>query len=179
MTYSKAYHHYHLDTPTQYTPPSWANAFICQDRGLVHVSTYAGEFNGEVLMQHVKKVHKAMGEKPWALLLDGAGPHKSGWVGDQLRELGVTRVFSPPYSPEYNPAEACFSIVKAWFKAQRLNVAINSKGLLLQKLMLDSFKQLNVDKVNACIRHANRALFSQDSIPRPEEPTSELGFHPG
>ena len=130
-------------------------------------------------MTHVKMVHERMGRTPFALVLDGAGPHKSGWVGDQLRDLGVTRVVLPPYSPDFNPIEACFSIVKSHFKAHRLEIAVNNKGLMLQKLIMESFRQITVDKANATIRHANRALFRQDSIPEPDEAPSELGFHPG
>ena len=80
-TYSQKYQHYRLDVPTQYLALTWSNAFVCQDRGLVSAHTYSGEFNGEILMTHVQKVHKIM-DSPWALVLNGAGPHKSAWVGE-------------------------------------------------------------------------------------------------
>ena len=118
-----------------------------------------------------------MGGKPWALVIDQAGPHKSRELQYELEDRGIKRILSPPYSPDFNAAEACFSICKAYFKSRRLNYAVNDRPFNLQTLILDSFNQITVAKVNANIKHSTMKLFGQEEIPQPDGSSQEaLGF---
>ena len=60
--------------------------------------------------------------------MDNASFHRSNVVLQRLSELQITRIMNVPYSPEYNPIEGCFSIVKSFFKRQRLNAMLNNKS---------------------------------------------------
>ena len=46
---------------------------------------------------------------------DHAAFHKAKVVGD----VGLRRVYQPPYSPERNPAERVFAEVRRWVKGRR------------------------------------------------------------
>jgi transposase len=50
-----------------------------------------------------------------------------------MEEINITRILSVPASPEYNPIEGCFSIVKNYFKRQRLNCLVNNKAFEVTK----------------------------------------------
>ena len=64
-----------------------------------------------------------------------------------------------PYSPQYNPIEGCFSIVKNHFKRKRLHDIVNGNVTLLQRLIYQSFQQVTPRKVQAMIRYSQGKLF--------------------
>ena len=47
------------------------------------------------------------------LVLDNARIHKGGRISQLCSEAGVRVVYLPPYCPELNPIEMCFSVVKS------------------------------------------------------------------
>jgi hypothetical protein len=47
------------------------------------------------------------------VLMDNVAFHKSKVVAAALAAKGLTAMFTPPYSPEYNPVEMAFSVFKA------------------------------------------------------------------
>ena len=50
------------------------------------------------------------------ILMDNVSFHHSKVVTDYLKDKGVDILYTPPYSPWFNPIELCFSIVKRAFK---------------------------------------------------------------
>jgi transposase len=66
-----------------------------------------------------------MNRQPFALFLDGAGPHRSIVLNQRLEEINVKRILNVGYSPQFNPIEGCFSIVKNHFKRKRTNAMLN------------------------------------------------------
>ena len=81
-----------------------------------------------------------MNSDPFTLFMDGAGPHRSKILAQDLEEINVKRIINVGYSPQFNPIEGCFSIVKNHFKRKRLNAMLNKRQLVLQRLIMESFK---------------------------------------
>ena len=53
-------------------------------------------------------------------LMDNAAIHKSHQMRDAIAAVGGTRVFVPPYSPDFNlPIEGAFSDTKRWLRRHR------------------------------------------------------------
>ena len=50
------------------------------------------------------------------LICDNHKTHKSQELVDMCLEAGVQLAFLPPYSPDLNPIETLFSILKAWIR---------------------------------------------------------------
>ena len=50
------------------------------------------------------------------LICDNHKTHKSQELVDMCLEAGVQLAFLPPYSPDLNPIETSFSILKAWIR---------------------------------------------------------------
>ena len=50
------------------------------------------------------------------LYMDNLSVHKSHAVRDRLDELGIGYIYSPVYSPDFNPIESVFSIAKGYIK---------------------------------------------------------------
>jgi transposase len=51
-----------------------------------------------------------------ALFMDNCSVHHSKIVTKFLRDLSITAIFNVPYSPEYNPIERVWAIVKNQYK---------------------------------------------------------------
>ena len=50
------------------------------------------------------------------LLMDNASIHKTKTVQDTIVGRGMTPCYLPPYTPEFQPIEHCFSILKQKFR---------------------------------------------------------------
>ena len=53
------------------------------------------------------------------IIMDNARIHHDGELITLLQGLGCHVVFLPPYSPDYNPIETAFSIIKSWIRRNR------------------------------------------------------------
>ncbi len=53
------------------------------------------------------------------LIMDNASIHRSAGLRDMCREAGILLRFLPPYSPDFNPIEPSFHLLKAWIKRYR------------------------------------------------------------
>ena len=65
--------------------------------------------------------------------MDNYAVHKSHVARNEMNRLNIKAIMNVPDSPEYNPIEGCFSIVKNHFKSNRLNAMRNGKHLTLKK----------------------------------------------
>lgn len=57
------------------------------------------------------------------IVVDNASIHRSQRIRDLCEERGVTLLFLPPYSPDFNPIEATFHDIKAWIRSNYLLLA--------------------------------------------------------
>jgi hypothetical protein len=55
------------------------------------------------------------------ILLDNASIHKTSRVLDVMLSRGFTPCFLPPYSPEFQPIENAFSVLKTTYRRMREN----------------------------------------------------------
>ena len=51
------------------------------------------------------------------LLMDNLKLHKEEWVEEEVKRSGHARLFVPPYSPETNPIELMFNVLKGRMRA--------------------------------------------------------------
>ena len=50
------------------------------------------------------------------IVMDNARIHHDANLISILEGLGCCVIFLPPYSPDYNPIETAFSVIKSWIK---------------------------------------------------------------
>jgi transposase len=94
--------------------------------GFLAVDVVEGSWNMEaferfVLFEVVPQMNP-FPEKNSVLVMDNCRIHKSGFMLNILRGLGIRVHFLPPYSPDYNPIEQAFSVYKAWLRRHGANV---------------------------------------------------------
>ena len=68
-----------------------------------------------------------------------------------MEELGIAYIFSPIYSPDYNPVEYVFSIAKREIKERRLKAIINEEEIDLWGIIENSFSSINRLKIAHCV----------------------------
>ena len=56
--------------------------------------------------------------------MDNLAVHRSNEVKERMEELSIPFIFSPPYSPDYNPIESVFSMFKRELKKRRLTAIL-------------------------------------------------------
>ena len=104
------------------------------------------------------KVRKMLNNQPFALYLDRLPMHRSNWLRDELQKLNVTRILAVPASPQFNPIEGCFSIVKNAYKRAKLHHFVNKLPFEVMKQINVAFNRLRVATVNAQIDKSMRIL---------------------
>ena len=74
------------------------------------------------------------------MIMDTLPAHRVSGVREAIEAVGATRLFLPPYSPEFNPIEQAFAKLKAYLR----KAAARTKDALWQAiaLALDAFTPL-------------------------------------
>ena len=81
--------------------------------GLEAVMTVEGSTNTAVFHSFVTEVLAPRLNPGDIVVLDNLSAHRNGATKAFLRSMGVEMVFLPPYSPDMNPIEECWSKVKS------------------------------------------------------------------
>ncbi len=78
---------------------------------------YISVFNKSVNILKFKQFLQNLRDKFFfddiCIYMDNLAVHRSNEVKERLDELSIPYIFSPPYSPDYNPIESVFSIFKS------------------------------------------------------------------
>lgn len=53
------------------------------------------------------------------VVMDNLSPHKAAGVAERINSVGAELIYLPPYSPDLNPIEPCWSKVKEWLRAAK------------------------------------------------------------
>lgn len=77
---------------------------------------FDGSCNKSLFADFVRTELAALPQK--YVLMDNVAFHRSDVVLEALREAGKQALFSPPYSPDYNPIENVFSVLKHRWRAR-------------------------------------------------------------
>ena len=79
-----------------------------------HVEHLEGSYNGKHFLSFLERLIARLephGSK-YTILMDNVAFHKTKLVQSLIREAGHSLLFTPPYSPDTNPIENVFSLVK-------------------------------------------------------------------
>jgi transposase len=85
--------------------------------GLVAMMTIEGATDGDVFEAFVEKVLLPVLRPGDIVVLDNVGAHRTQRVRDLIQSVGARLVFLPPYSPDLNPIEECWSKVKQFIRS--------------------------------------------------------------
>ena len=84
---------------------------ISNTRGVVHHATYPGSCNSEKFAAFIRDLPDY--SSPIPMILDNVRFHHSHIVKQTARDKKIHLVFTPPYSPDFNPTENALSVIKS------------------------------------------------------------------
>ena len=87
--------------------------------GWVKYQTCKGSVNTETFLDFLKSLNMP---KNCVILLDNVSFHHSRLVKEFCESRNIELLFTPPYSPWFNPIELCFSVVKRQFSMSQVIV---------------------------------------------------------
>ncbi len=143
--------------------PAIVNWKTCSDRkrynlvmaihgtsGASHRVITANPVNGTTFSQFILGLPFGNGT---VVLLDNAAIHKTALVRAAAMVKGFTLLFMPPYSPEFNPIELVFGVIKKAFYAARYDHGPTYD--LLRTVESASLHHSNARTIVGCFRHVN------------------------
>jgi transposase len=80
--------------------------------GTMHAMSVSGSVDGDVFSVYVKRILCPNIKKGDVIVMDNLSTHKISFVRKAIEAKGAKLQFLPPYSPEMNPIEKCWSKIK-------------------------------------------------------------------
>jgi transposase len=87
--------------------------------GVEALMTVNGATDGEVFLAFVREVLAPTLEPGDVVVWDNLGAHRSAAVRAVVEARGARLLFLPPYSPDMNPIERCWSKMKTFLRAAK------------------------------------------------------------
>nr|WRJ70061.1 putative transposase [Oceanusvirus sp.] len=91
---------------------------ISESRGVIGHKVVEGSFDSKGFAAFIASLEIGEGS---SIILDNAACHRTRHVRDTATHKGVKLLFIPPYSPEFNPIENAFSVLKAALRSPETN----------------------------------------------------------
>jgi transposase len=110
---------------------------------------YDGPVDAERFVDFIEHKLRPYLTKADVIIMDNCRTHHAKLVTEKLRELSIRSVFMPPYSPELNPIEESWSVIKGKLKQNKARtIATYVDGLM------DAKKSIDAEKAKAFFKHA-------------------------
>ena len=98
--------------------------------------TIAGAVDGLVFKTYVEQVLAPTLEHGDVVVMDNLGAHKVAGVTEAIEARGAKVIFLPPYSPDLNPIEKCWSKIKTYLRAAKARTREALETALKEALLL-------------------------------------------
>jgi transposase len=104
--------------------------------GISAPMTVEGAVDGLVFLEYVKQVLAPTLLTGDVVIMDNLGAHKVKGVAEAIKARGARVIYLPPYSPDLNPIEKCWSKIKTYLRAAKARTRQALEEALKQALLL-------------------------------------------
>jgi transposase len=108
--------------------------------GISAPMTVAGAVDGVVFRTYVEAVLAPTLTEGDIVIMDNLGAHKVAGVSQLIEARGARVIYLPPYSPDLNPIEKCWSKIKTYLRAAKARTREALEEALKEALWLVSAK---------------------------------------
>ena len=116
---------------------------------IVHHKELTDSINGDIFFSFIKDVINTLTEEGYIFLFDNVAFHKKKEMLEYITEKGHKYMFTPSYSPNSNPIENVFGIVKQQYykdtKEEISNISTHKKVVKKIKKVIRNFSNTNTD----------------------------------
>jgi len=116
--------------------------------GWVATMTIEAATDGDVFLGYVEQVLAPQLQRGDIVVMDNLAAHKVDGVKELIEARGAELRYLPPYSPDFNPIESCWSKVKQFLR----NVKARSVEVL-DLSVADALATVTPQNIQACFRH--------------------------
>ena len=88
--------------------------------GILHLEVVENTVTGNIFHQFIQVLLPQMNKWPLpnsVLVVDNTAIHKVTSIRELVKGRGARLLYLPVYSPDFNPIELAFSLIKAWLHA--------------------------------------------------------------
>ena len=104
--------------------------------GLSAPMTVEGAVDGQVFLAYVEQVLAPTLQTGDVVIMDNLGAHKVKGVAEAIEARGARVIYLPPYSPDLNPIEKCWSKIKTYLRAAKARTRQALEEALKQALLM-------------------------------------------
>ncbi len=122
-------------TPQNYGENMTMLACLSED-GLSAPMTVTGAVDGQVFLAYVEQVLTPTLSASDVVIMDNLGAHKVKGVREAIEARGAKVIYLPPYSPDLNPIEKCWSKIKTYLRAAKARTRQALEQALKEALLL-------------------------------------------
>lgn len=116
--------------------------------GLVATMTVEAPTDGEVFLAYLEQVLCPRLKPGDVVVMDNLSSHKVAGVRELIEAAGADMLYLPPYSPDFNPIEQCWSKLK-----QALRSAKARSVHALQQAVAEAIPTISPNNAQAWFRH--------------------------
>jgi len=121
--------------------------------GWVATMTIEAATDGDIFLAYVEQVLCPQLQPGDVVVMDNLAAHKVAGVRERIQRRGATVRYLPPYSPDFNPIEKC------WSKAKQLLRGTKARSLsALEQAVTQALAAVTPHNIQACFRHCGYGL---------------------
>lgn len=106
------------------------------EAGLNAPMTVEGAVDGRVFLVYVEQVLAPTLSQGDVVVMDNLGAHKVKGIKETIEARGAKVIYLPPYSPDLNPIEKCWSKIKTYLRAAKARTRETLEQALKEALLL-------------------------------------------
>jgi transposase len=133
-------------------------AAITKEHGMLGFQTYGKSVDIPKFVHFLQHIKSLLPNQKVAVFMDQLAVHRSNIVKEEMERLDFTAIFNTSYSPEHNPIEHVFSIVKNHFSRVKSNAIVNQSKVPTDQLIAESFNNVQKQQVVNCVDHCLKVL---------------------
>jgi transposase len=121
--------------------------------GWAATMTIEAATDGDIFLAYLEQVLCPQLQPGDVVVMDNLAAHKVRGVRELIHSCGAQLLYLPPYSPDFNPIEKCWSKVK-----QLLRGAKPRSLLSLESALTEALSATTPQNIQACFRHCGYAF---------------------
>jgi len=121
--------------------------------GVEATMTVEGATDTDVFCAYVSQVLSPTLEIGDIVVMDNLSAHKAQRVRELIEARGARLVYLPPYSPDFNPIERCWSKIKTYLRAAKARTSAR-----LDEAIKQAFETITEADARAWFKHCGYAL---------------------
>lgn len=121
--------------------------------GWVGAMTIEAATNGDIFLAYLEQVLGPQLQTGDVVVMDNLAAHKVAGVRRLIESRGAQLRYLPPYSPDFNPIEKCWSKVKQLLRGAKARSLSTLEGAVA-----DALAAVTPHNIQACFHHCGYAL---------------------